>query len=196
MTTVIPFGYDCNTADIIKDGGMRKQSMPFDWMFASSKLIKDSLDNNFNNWFDPDKIKHMIRKEDGHSYTTHVDYPVSDTNGLKRGVFHHYNMTDPETINTLKRRIDRFYRVIDSNEPVVFVTSSTKQDFMNDGLLDYFNRSADTSFVFLEWVPSQENKTIIEYEASHMKIQYFYKKIHDRDNVAPAICNAIRSWIE
>lgn len=192
MAIIIPFGYDCIPAQILEDGGIRTQSMPFDWIFASPKSIKDALDNRFENWFDSNKIKHVIRQEDGHSYTSHEDYPIPDIDGLSRGIFNHHNLTDPKTVAAFNRRIKRFYEAIKSNESIVFFTCSTKQDLLDSGLLDYFDRSAETSFIFLDWVYSKENIINIEQESSYIKIQYHYENRRNENTLSPAICNIIK----
>lgn len=157
MTVYIPFGKSCTPASVLKYAGLRHESLPFDWLLADPHLIKQSLDNSFQDWFDADKltpIKELVTIDatEGHSATLHSSYLVPDQAGQQVAFFAHFDMTDPDLVLKMKKRIARFYEIIDSDEEVIFVTSGSYQNLEDNGLLSYFKRKGKTSFIFLEHI--------------------------------------------
>jgi len=47
MFKVIPFGYRCSVAGILKESEIRTESYPFDWVVSRLDTIKDCIDTNF-----------------------------------------------------------------------------------------------------------------------------------------------------
>lgn len=148
----IPFGPSCTPADILRTGGLRKYSLPFDWNFSFPDTIKHSLDTNFYEWFNTSNM--TVYNDDpasvGRYWTKHSIYRAHTEDRIA-GMFNHHNMTDPDTQEIFKKRIKRFYDIVNSDSHVIFVTMSKKKDIESNGLLNYFNRKAKTSFIYLEY---------------------------------------------
>lgn len=193
MTIFIPFGINCAPASILRWGGLRAKAMPFDWIFASPNSIKDALDNKFENWFDQSKLTYGVRKEDGQEYTAHKDYPISDYEGLSRGFFNHHNMKDLDVISMYKNRIERFYDAIESNEKIIFLTSCTKEELIEHGLFNYFNRSAPIDFVFLNWKHDKKEMFKIKTTKPHIKINYTCEEVTGTEKISKDICSTLRN---
>lgn len=166
---LIPFGSNCTPADILKVGGLRQHSLPFDWMFAYPDNIRRTLDTDFREWFDLQYLQafnddpNMI----GRTWTKHSLYRAHTDEHIA-GFFNHHDLTDEATRQMYQRRIDRFKDIISSDETVVFVTNSSKKDMQEQGLLDYFKRDSQTLFIFLDWHKSNNysskiNKDTIVY---------------------------------
>ena len=44
---IIPIGSNCRIAEALQEQGLRKSSMPFDWMLSNMKAINDIFENDF-----------------------------------------------------------------------------------------------------------------------------------------------------
>lgn len=173
MTVYIPFGGHCGPAMILDKCGLRKEALPFDWVFALPEYIKDSLDTDFSKWFDLDNLEVLDRK-DGHYQTNCLIYPItSNSKDEVLSFFNHHDMSDPIVQKTYRRRIERFKNIIDSDEHVVFLTTSTKADMHKNGLIDYFKRDGLTDFIFLEWVNKPKNIIRADFNDNYLTIKYF-----------------------
>ena len=193
MTVYIPFGPSCEPAILLKYIGLRTQSLPFDWLFAYPEHIKRSLDQDFNDWFDQNKLELCTRNETNELYTKHSNYPVKiqkKDNEFNVGFFNHFDMTNIDRLNITKKRIERFKNIIASDEDIVFVTFSTEQEFEVNGLISYFDRPV--SFVFIDWKIS--NKISFNYS---QKINNIYincsSPTHTNDSIFKNILNTLTS---
>lgn len=172
MTVFIPFGKHCGPATILRDCGLRRESLPFDWLFALPEYIKDSLDTDFAKWFDPDNLVHFKHPTWGNSMTECRSYPIDYESEDTLVFFNHHNLTDPEVQKTFKKRIQRFKDIMASDEHVVFLTTASQEDLAQNGLLDYFDRDAKTDFVFLEYSYMTKNKVIAYIKDGYLNIKY------------------------
>jgi hypothetical protein len=176
MTYYVPFGKDCFPAEILRYSGLRQFSLPFDWLFTTPYIIKDSLDTNFIEWFD---TKKLIVPDTNKALTIHTKYKISDYTDI--GMFNHHNLLDNKTQEAFKRTIDRLHNTIMSNKNIIFLTTMSVQDLNEYKLLEYFKRKAKTSFICLEWTESDidsvnytiyENITVIEYSSPSSSSDY------------------------
>lgn len=172
MTVFIPFGKHCGPATILRDCGLRRESLPFDWLFALPEYIKDSLDTDFAKWFDPDNLVHFKHPTWGNSMTECISYPIDYESEDTLVFFNHHNLTDPEVQKTFKKRIQRFKDIIASDEKIVFLTTASQDELSKNGLLDYFDRKAKTDFVFLEHSYSTKNKVVSSVQGDYLTIKY------------------------
>jgi hypothetical protein len=100
--TVIPFGHRCTSALACKYSGVRKYSLPFDWVIPLYPgKIKDILENDFED-FVPDVHRNLF----------HNKYNVS----LK-----HFNRDIDAGIQEYERRIARFKNVMTEPDTKYFV---------------------------------------------------------------------------
>ena len=105
-------------------------------------------------------------------------------------------MFDPETLESFKRRIERYRDAINSDEHVVFITNNNKKDMVENGLQDYYNdRKAKTSIVYLNEVFTKENYAKISELGKVSKITFGYESgigIEGRtDSMCKVICDLI-----
>jgi len=95
----VPIGCDCTCARMLKHLGLRRFSLPFDWV-VTYRGVADILENDFATFL-PASGKGVVNHRDGVLFF-HNDFP-----------------TDTDTI---KRRIDRFRTLLQtSQERLVFV---------------------------------------------------------------------------
>ena len=106
---IVPIGCDCHTAYSMNILGLRKVSLPFDWVGVAPLISIEWVTHNINNKFE-DFLIDTKKNEDGHFIS-----------GKYCALFLHEKQLDSvESINKFKRRIDRFLKIIE-NENVIFL---------------------------------------------------------------------------
>lgn len=178
MTVYIPFGKDCVPASALRISGLRKESLPFDWVFAFPEHIKRSLDVNFSDWFDNNieiimdqgEYDDLINENTNTKYITkHPNYPIKFGN---RAFFAHMDFSDPEVVASVKKRINRFNEIRRSNENIVLVTSIPYDQVISYGLLDYFNKDRKIDIVIIEHIKRERKKVRLEKYKDYYRLRY------------------------
>ena len=96
MKHIVFLGVDCSLATYFRDKGIRQEAYPFDWV-VSYYGIDILLENEFNNFF----------PNEGENSTDYIRF---------------MHDSFPKDITKYKRRIERFFKLIDSiNDEVVFI---------------------------------------------------------------------------
>jgi hypothetical protein len=176
MTHYIPFGKNCAIAMALRQAGLRQESLPFDWVLGNPEHIRRSLDVRFEDWFSDDvylakddeiSIERVNEREAKGHGTVHPNYPVELANGA---FFTHFDLTNLEVKKSLKKRIDRFYEILGSDEHVVFVSSIPLDELKSYGLLDYFDKKVD--FLLFNWTPSDKRFARISKHMGYDMISY------------------------
>lgn len=194
MTVYIAFGSNCTPADALKFGGLRDFALPFDYIFAFPDTIKHSLDTDFEEWFDIDKMS--VHSDDPNDikriWTKHSKYRAHTKDHIA-GFFMHHDMTDLSVQETFKKRIQRYKDIVASDKDIVFFTSSSPKDIQENGLLNYHNRSAKTTFVYLRHLGSDTNYANSVLEDGNIFIDY--KSIgRMNESAGKLICNKLRDY--
>lgn len=200
MTVFIPFGKDCSPAFILRYAELRKESLPFDWNLAYAQHIKRSFDVKFEDWFtDIELIYHdglvpdaVQERTTNKCSTINHNYPISQIDHPGLGFIAHFDLTDPTVVETIKKRIKRFYEIISSDEDIVFFSSSSYEDLDKHGLLNYFNRDAKTSFLFLDYKISNKKNISIDEVNGYKIIRANATHSFDHD-MFHAIANTVKS---
>jgi hypothetical protein len=151
--TVIPFGHRCTSALACKYSGVRKYSLPFDWVIPLYPgKIKDILENDFED-FIPDVHRNLF----------HNKYNVS----LK-----HFNKDIDAGIQEYERRIARFKNVMTEPDTKYFV-------YINE---DYFYEDAyrqdDLNNTIFNEMLDLEKYIKNKYVGIKYRILYFNFKRH------------------
>lgn len=151
--TVIPFGHRCTSALACKYSGVRKFSLPFDWVIPLYPgKIKDILENDFED-FVPDVHRNLF----------HNKYNVS----LK-----HFNRDIDAGIQEYERRIVRFKNVMTEPDTKYFV-------YINeDYLYEDAYRQDDLNNVIFNEMLDLEKYIKNKYVGIKYRILYFNFKCH------------------
>lgn len=151
--TVIPFGHRCTSALACKYSGVRKYSLPFDWVIPLYPgKIKDILENDFED-FIPDVHRNLF----------HNKYNVS----LK-----HFNRDIDAGIQEYERRIARFKNVMTEPDTKYFV-------YINeDYLYEDAYRQDDLNNVIFNEMLDLEKYIKNKYVGIKYRILYFNFKCH------------------
>lgn len=147
---VVSLGFFCSPALEFKKIGVRKASLPFDWLISSEfenvlKLIK----NGFEDFLNPE---YMYQLKDHPKYYRNVKYEID--------FYHDFDeyISFDEQIDAVtqkyKRRIDRFFALI--QKPTLFIryiSSQKEAEYIKEnynavlGFLKEFNEQNDILFV-------------------------------------------------
>ena len=107
---IVPLGYDCHTAHTLDMLGLRKVSLPFDWIGMFSLKTFEFVTEKINDKF-VDFLKDMKKNEEGHYISEKYPFLLS---------IHHNQLDSVESINKFKRRSNRFLKIIE-NDNVIFL---------------------------------------------------------------------------
>ena len=127
----ISLGFFCSVALELERIGLRETSSPFDWLIADFEGVTRAIDSHFKNWLNYDNL---LQNKDYHEQYKDVYY--------KCQFFHDFNKMEPLEKQLIgvqrkyKRRIDRFYKMIE--EPTLFlryINDKKTDDGRNEELL-------------------------------------------------------------
>jgi hypothetical protein len=128
---VIPFGSRCTSAIISKYAGLRKFSLPFDWVIPLFPAkIQKILQNDFHN-FIPDVHNNVFRNE----------YGV---------IFAHFNDNVQTGVEEYMRRIDRFRYVMQQPSKKYFIYVNEDYLYKSSYRDEVFNNTVFTQMLELE----------------------------------------------
>ena len=172
---------------ILRQAGLRKESLPFDWILGNPEHLKRSMEVNFSDWFDDNievirdqgEYDDIINENTNTKYITrHPNYPVEIA---QKAIFAHMDFSDPEVVASVKKRIDRFNEIRASNENIVLVTSIPYAQIISYGLLDYFNKDRQIKIVTIEHVQREPKKVKCANYKDYYKLKYSSSYSHDLD---------------
>ena len=127
----ISLGYFCNIASDLGKMGLRKYSLPFDWLLTPRfSSVISLIENNFHDFL---LIQNLIKDDKEKNHFFDKNYNI--------GFFHDFDedqfeLTFNQTQKKYMRRIERFYNV--AKTPSVFIRYISNEETDSDGYsLDY-----------------------------------------------------------
>jgi len=116
---IISLGTHCLTSSLLRNFGLRRYSLPFDWTFSSPQAMLHCFRDNLQTFLDPAHYRTVTRKrETTDAGADHVFY-------LKKyGIIEMFAHRDPSTESDyaeLLKTTDRFRRLLSSQEAKLFV---------------------------------------------------------------------------
>lgn len=140
-------GSFCLPGNIMQSHGLRRYSLPFDWIFSSPRMLIDCLDDDFSAFLDR-RYYRSITESRGKPAAEHELY--LEKYGIP-AVFAHRDPTVEEDYLYLTRCVTRFRRLLRSRDPKLFlIMGRPNHDLPNEfpQVLDLLSRTT-TSFVLL-----------------------------------------------
>jgi hypothetical protein len=130
----IPIGISCKNAIDLKEQNLRKASYPFDWIVTTPKSLVYWIKNDFKGFFNIDGTNNnlVFYRRDLEREAININHEKLASNQISNWVIRDFKsnflsvhdlikLEDfPKVQETYKRRIDRFNKVLSSNEPVTF----------------------------------------------------------------------------
>jgi hypothetical protein len=138
----ITLGFNCSSALVLKDLGLRKYSLPFDWVVTNNMQVINCLEDDFKRFhkiLKPILDSHWLEDEYGiqypHDYPTNTDDTIVDN----------WEDYKADVIKKYERRIHRFKTILNDPTPIIALYLGT---------LNYVR-------VIKKYLESKYNKTII-----------------------------------
>lgn len=125
-TQYVSLGTLCHTAQLLKNIGLRKEAMPFDWVFSSPFVLMDCLKTKFSVFRDVKQHCRASLHKSGHiSYGTNF--------------FNHKDITCENDLKYYERAISRFTNI---EENAVFVIGFYNNS-VSESNIDYTEKSVE-----------------------------------------------------
>lgn len=122
VSHIISFGTHCLSSIILKNAGLKKYSLPFDWLFSSPELVLDCLRDDFAKFLDRGHYRSVTqRRAHGEPGADHQYY--RDQYGIGDVFAHRDPSVDGDYHYTL-RTVERFRRLMRSPAAKLFVVIS------------------------------------------------------------------------
>lgn len=200
MVYYIGFGSNCDVSEIMNRGGIRHESLPFDFLFAYPCHIKRSLDVDFEDWLDPQYLELLNRKVDKHPLTKHTMYD-SHAEELRKSYpysnfafFNHHNLLSEKHRGIFERRINRYKTLVQSKQHLVFITNSKIETMIDVGLHSYYSdRDGKATMVYLDYLGAGDDFVEAKAIDDYLVVQYRSYEIHG-DSISKMICDEVTNF--
>jgi hypothetical protein len=172
----ICLGQECSPATAMRNIGIRKYALPFDWIRSNAQLLSKVIINNFEGFHNSLKLsddKKYITDSYGleypHDYPT-VKQGISDINdsdeagGINEDhIVNNWKEYIPEIQEKYKRRIERFNTIMNSSEPVIALYSGILEGvyLFKDAFIKTYNKTNIYYVVLTEEIISDEEKRLL-----------------------------------
>jgi hypothetical protein len=167
----ISLGYECSTASILRELGLRKFALPFDWIRTSPLGIYYCISDNFMQFH---KILHLATSKgyiiDEYGFEYPHDYPTTsnmaslpgegdmDEAIIKCG-WETYHGT---VLEKYERRIERFHAILRSSEPIIALFFGNTSDIymFKAAFLEVYHKK-NIVYVVNSHVPSMSEDVVV-----------------------------------
>ena len=102
----VSLGQNCMASWYLKQVGLKKRSLPFDWIFSSLDIIEHTVDDKFSIFLDPDYF--IKGKVTGHRL-------------YHQNMFNHKSPLGEDNYSYYKRCCERFLKLLTSERQTLFV---------------------------------------------------------------------------
>lgn len=133
---VISLGSDCHVAERLNHYQLRDAAYPFDWVILEDfDSVTDVIEDYFQHWLDPNFLEYRGKQIFNKYYCLSFvhDFPIVGCPTLisSEGDHSSFGIIDPNFIKFIpqaaekfERRISRFFSVLSSNNPVIFIRAN------------------------------------------------------------------------
>ncbi len=122
-------GPHCHSSYLLKSNGLKKASYPFDWVFTNHNIIKEILDDRFENFLNKEHYINIDFSKCGHKIYHNTMF------------WHHNPLTNIENYNYFVRGVSRFKDMLLNEQEKLFiylvkdVKEINEPSFKNDMIL-------------------------------------------------------------
>lgn len=123
FSVVISLGFSCNTSIAIKKLGLRKFSLPFDYLSSFHfESVIHIIESRFYSFMLRDNLKYLYVNEGNNSYVFEdTYYGIRTVHDLLTNPENDYFKTYKEFIDRMNRRINRFFYVLENANNILFI---------------------------------------------------------------------------
>lgn len=128
---IISIGDHCLTSFLLKKYKLKKYSLPFDWIFSNIDAVLHSIEDDFNIFLDKqyyEKIISIAKEEVSHHHYYEDEFQV------RSPMFNHLDVTSEEGYQYTLRSVQRFRRVLASEEAKLFIYIARPEEEVEDKL--------------------------------------------------------------
>jgi hypothetical protein len=128
---IISMGDHCLTSFLLKKYKLKKYSLPFDWIFSNLDAVLHSIENDFNIFLDKqyyEKIISIAKEEVSHHHYYEDEFQV------RSPMFNHLDVTSEEGYQYTLRSVQRFRKVLASEEAKLFIYIARPEEEVEDKL--------------------------------------------------------------
>ncbi|MGH1573446.1 DUF1796 family putative cysteine peptidase [Methylobacterium sp. P31] len=138
--SVVGLGTLCLTSHTLKQMGLKKSSMPFDWIFSSPEMVEHAIRDDFKEFLDRDNLKDIPveLRPDPHLYQADNTF-YRDNFNIKYIFNHHNPELSEDDYNYFRRCVDRFRSLLRGTNRTLFVMFQ-----------HYFDRPGNDKFTVYE----------------------------------------------
>jgi hypothetical protein len=128
-------GNECSPAGALRNLNIRAEALPFDWVESNLQIITNCIEDNFSNYHKNLRFnQRRSRLIDSYGFQFPHDYPFDNNNiddsKIGEGVFgeepnkqiiDNWSEYHEMALEKYKRRIERFYNYLGSNNPLIIL---------------------------------------------------------------------------
>jgi hypothetical protein len=162
---VITLGYDCSTAQALRDMGLRKQALPFDWTISSIDSLEKCFKDRFSMFHKKLNYNHnKTRLIDHYGFEFPHDYPVlKDVLDCSfNSVVKEHTIVDnwidynSEVLYKYERRIKRFLYIMQDPNHLIILCRHDIKDLpkLKSLFKKYYNKE---NVFFVDSTPQKQN---------------------------------------
>lgn len=120
-------GSFCYSAQLLRRNNLREESNPFDWLFSSIDMVKHCIEDDFKSFLDK-SYYHTVGPHEG-STKIRCNHRLYSLNADYNPVFNHHNpLENDDDYQHFVRSIDRFKKILKSDDKKVFVYINRPND--------------------------------------------------------------------
>ncbi len=137
---IVSLGTHCYAASLLGRFGARDWSGPFDWIFSTPAMVRDSMRDRFDAYLDSTQYRHIPvgeRADPDYERVSHTAFEARYD--IPSAVFNHTDAHTAEGQDYLRRCVARFEAALDGPKPVQFLQVVPDKP----GVADEFDRTLD-----------------------------------------------------
>jgi hypothetical protein len=122
ISHIVSLGTHCLTANILKSSGLKRFSMPFDWLFTSPDVVIHCLQTDFSIFLDKRYFRSLTAARKTPSPAAEHDFYLHKFN--VQDFFAHHDPLREHDFQYFTRCVERFRRVLKTDDAKLFVMIS------------------------------------------------------------------------
>uniref|UniRef100_A0A1A9Z2J1 Uncharacterized protein n=1 Tax=Glossina pallidipes TaxID=7398 RepID=A0A1A9Z2J1_GLOPL len=115
---IASLGNHCLCSATLKDHGLKKYSLPFDWIFTHPGIVLDCLNDNFSLFLDKKHYHSLTNERHDRDYEPGASHLYFESKYGTINTFNHRDVTQSEDYNYIVRAVERFRKLLTSGDAI------------------------------------------------------------------------------
>lgn len=133
---IASLGNHCLCSATLKDHGLKKYSLPFDWIFTHPGIVLDCLNDDFSLFLDKKHYHSLTNERHDRDYEPGASHLYFESKYGTINTFNHRDVTQAEDYSYIVRSVERFRKLLTSDDGKIFMMI-TRPEY---DLSKYFNK--------------------------------------------------------